>query len=314
MTAKNSTKLTALYGGPGIGSESSKNSGEIHIYGGTLDVSGGLYGAGIGGGRRGDGTVFLHGGHVKAIGGEGAPGIGGGKGGDGTVTICGGSVRAVRNWNASAAICAATVIFTWDDYNKTLSLEADSIGGNIVFQKSFLFENTKETARPDNIAGSHTLVPAMAMYFDANGGTGSMPYQAAARKEKVLMPECGFTPPAGKVFDHWESDGSVFRAYDSYTVINDRTFTAVWTNAQNLTFESVTVENPEGTITKTWGDAPFTNGLTGAQTEVTWMSADETVATVDGNGQVTLVGSGETRIIAQAADTDDYAGRLPAIR
>ena len=67
---------------------------------GTLTVTGGSYGAGIGG-RNGDkngssgGNITINGGNVTATGGEEAAGIGGGQGGSGgNITINGGSVAA----------------------------------------------------------------------------------------------------------------------------------------------------------------------------------------------------------------------------
>ena len=67
----------------GIGSDSGKHSGAVHIYGGTLEIHGGYRSAGIGGGFKGNGNVTIHGGHVEAYGGELAPGLGGGCLGEG---------------------------------------------------------------------------------------------------------------------------------------------------------------------------------------------------------------------------------------
>ena len=291
----------------GIGSSQGMNSGAIHIYGGTVEIHGGKYAAGIGGGYQGNGNVTVHGGHVEATGGDLAPGIGGGALGGGTVTLRGGSLKATGGSNAKA-INASTVNFAWDSYNIPLHLEADSIGGNIVFQKGFLLENTEETALPGNIPGNVTMIPAMGMFFDANGGSGSMDYRAVVRKGAFTLPACEFAAPEGKTFDCWQSDnGGIFHPGLTCTFIQGRAFKALWATVQHLSFNSVTGENPEGSITKTWGDAPFTNAVTGAQTGVTWMSTDETVATVDGNGQVTLTGTGEARIIATAGKTAEFA-------
>ncbi len=64
--------------------------------------------------------------------------------------------------------------------------------------------------------------------------------------------------------------------------------------SQTLTFASETVE-------KTYGDAAFTNALTGAVGAVTYESSDETVATVAADGTVTIVGAGTATITATAA-------------
>ena len=63
----------------------------------------------------------------------------------------------------------------------------------------------------------------------------------------------------------------------------------------------------QGAVTKTYGDGAFTNELTGAQTGATYTSSDTSVATVDANGQVTILKAGRTTITATAAETADYA-------
>ena len=74
---------------------------------GTLTVTGGSYGAGIGG-RNGDrngsscGNITIHGGSVAATGGDEAAGIGGGVfGSGGNITINGGNVTASGGENAA---------------------------------------------------------------------------------------------------------------------------------------------------------------------------------------------------------------------
>ena len=73
---------------------------------------------------------------------------------------------------------------------------------------------------------------------------------------------------------------------------------------QKLEFKGV--EN--GKVTKTYGDQPFTEPLTGAETTVTYTSSDENVAKVNTKtGEVTIVGAGTAEITATAAQTDVYA-------
>ena len=58
-------------------------------------------------------------------------------------------------------------------------------------------------------------------------------------------------------------------------------------------------------VEKTYGDAAFTNPLTNTgDGTVTYTSGDETVATVDANGLVTIVGAGETTITAALSDAN----------
>lgn len=56
-----------------------------------------------------------------------------------------------------------------------------------------------------------------------------------------------------------------------------------------------------GSVTKTFGDAVFTNTLTNSHgVAVTYSSSDETVATVNGSGQVTILKAGSTTITASS--------------
>lgn len=56
--------------------------------------------------------------------------------------------------------------------------------------------------------------------------------------------------------------------------------------------------------TLTWGDS-YTNAAT-AKTEISYKSSDETVATVDGNGKLTIKKAGTVKITATAAKSDQY--------
>lgn len=76
-----------------------------------------------------------------------------------------------------------------------------------------------------------------------------------------------------------------------------------------LTVELVTPEMTfaESTIEKFTTDAAFTNALTcDSDGEITYESSNEAAATVDANGQITIVGEGTATITATAAATDKY--------
>ena len=91
-------KLTAEGGryGAGIGGGNKGNGDNIAITGGEVEATGGGAGAGIGGGYKGDGSnITITGGKVTAIGGKNGAGIGGGLTGNGNhITITGGEVEA----------------------------------------------------------------------------------------------------------------------------------------------------------------------------------------------------------------------------
>ncbi|RKM63389.1 hypothetical protein D6856_04500 [Butyrivibrio sp. XB500-5] len=74
--------------GAGIGGGFRGSGTDITIEGGEVTATGGEYGAGIGGGERGSGTdITIEGGEVTATGGDGGAGIGGGNEGSGTGII-----------------------------------------------------------------------------------------------------------------------------------------------------------------------------------------------------------------------------------
>jgi len=92
------------------GLQKSNSGGKLTICGGkkgngSLEATGGKYGAGIGGGDSGAGTnITISGGVVTATGGNNGAGIGGGDSGDGTsITISGGVVTATGGgiWNGA---------------------------------------------------------------------------------------------------------------------------------------------------------------------------------------------------------------------
>ena len=103
-----------------------------------------------------------------------------------------------------------------------------------------------------------------------------------------------------------EDDVVVFTVSAKCNNYQDFTYTVRVTltarDPQKLEFKGV--EN--GKVTKTYGDQPFTEPLTGAETTVTYTSSDETVATVDSTGKVTIKGAGTATITAKASATPDY--------
>ncbi len=67
--------------------------------------------------------------------------------------------------------------------------------------------------------------------FNSNGGSGSMSSTDKAYNSSYSLPSCTFTPPSGKVFDHWgagSAGGTSYDVDDLYTVTGDITFYAVW--------------------------------------------------------------------------------------
>ena len=98
-------KLTAEGGkyGAGIGGGNKGNGDNIAISGGDVKATGGTWGAGIGGGKNGAGSgITISGGEVEATGGSAGAGIGGGYEGDGSnITITDSKVTATGGYGGA---------------------------------------------------------------------------------------------------------------------------------------------------------------------------------------------------------------------
>lgn len=65
--------------------------------------------------------------------------------------------------------------------------------------------------------------------FDKNGGGGAMPDVTVNDGDNYTLPPCGFTPPAGQVFDQWEADGTKYNPGDIINnIIADLSVKAIW--------------------------------------------------------------------------------------
>ncbi len=103
ISGTGSVEATGGYFGAGIGGGEDGDSGIITISGGIVTAHGGYNAAGIGGGTDGDsGIITISDGTVTAHGGTNAAGIGSGQRGDAEeITITGGTITAYGGYNAA---------------------------------------------------------------------------------------------------------------------------------------------------------------------------------------------------------------------
>ncbi len=140
--------------------------------------------------------------------------------------------------------------------------------------KSFVFPDCNESLIPEGMAfagwgnGTYTMEPGKtrrpagnemwsAVYtdkvvisFDSNGGSGVMPTVDSYEGYIYRLPECKFTAPEGKEFDHWELDGEIYYPDGSYEVgTKDAVFTAVW-NDHDFSWDGAHHEGKAATCTE----------------------------------------------------------------
>lgn len=115
----------------GIGSVTQGSCGDITINGGTVTVTGGANGAGIGGAGS---NVTINRGTVTATGGANAAGIGGA---DSTVTVNGGAVTATGGSNAAGISGSAITLNNAEIPYSEISITSDRYSGAVTLGDSF---------------------------------------------------------------------------------------------------------------------------------------------------------------------------------
>jgi len=130
--------------------------------------------------------------------------------------------------------------------------------------KAWAIGNTSGTQR--NAGGSYTFTADTTVYalwedvtytitFDANGGDGTMTAGTATYGKPFVLPENGFTPPAGMRFKTWaigSPSGTQRSAGESHTFDADTTVYAVWEDIPTYT---ITYDANGGTASMTAGTA-----------------------------------------------------------
>ena len=87
------------------------------------------------------------------------------------------------------------------------------------------------------------------VFFDANGGSGSMGAQAVRRGETVTLPACEFTAPSGSVFEAWRVNGVKYTVGTTLLPEEDIHVTAIWNDKYECS-----VSNGETTVTRYKGN------------------------------------------------------------
>ena len=228
--------------GAGIGSgDEAKSSGKVLIHGGKVTAVGGDEAAGIGGGNEVCGAhVNIYGGYVEAYcSGEYGAGIGGGDEGNGDITgIYGGTVIATAGTGNTQAIghgqdagwTDSTEIGRYckvkDSQGKEVQKDArvnTCYGHKVTVEpcnhnERMLYNPNRHQIQCTWCAGdgdwqAHEFDPetgkcvcgvsSYVVRFDPGEGSGKMDNAVVGIEGNFTLPNCSFTPPAGKKFYAW---------------------------------------------------------------------------------------------------------------
>ena len=172
--------------------------GTLIINGGNINVTGGTYGAGIGGSKNNinGGRIVINGGVVNAHGGWGAAGIGGGfKGWSGNYGVCGditingGQVTAIAGekscsvGHGSYGSGGGQLTLGWtnpSDYFQCGNVEVGSV--RFADGKQFVLDGTTTIATTGNI-NNKKIVPYVAVPALSGNGTAANPYTIGSADE-----------------------------------------------------------------------------------------------------------------------------------
>ena len=142
--------------------------------------------------------------------------------------------------------------YTVDEGYELLSgaaLTHDLAGGfNAKIVPSFNFIEIKYTV---------SAAPTYTVSFVSDGGSGTMEAVPVVYGEYTL-PECTFTPPAGKQFKAWSVGGSEKAVGDKITVTANTTVTAVWEDAKIL-INTISIKGITAPVDRAY---PVTTGIT----------------------------------------------------
>ena len=159
---------------------------------------------------------------------------------------------------------------------------------------------------------TYTLnVASDAMEVTSAGYTGAYDGKAHSITVTVISPE-GATVKYGKTQGTYDLDANpTYTDAGRYTVYYQVTkagyITVTGSEVVSITAGAGSISFAEASVSKTVGDEPFTNALTNTgDGAVTYESSDTNVATVDANGQVSIVGAGNTIITATVGDGNNY--------
>ncbi len=333
MTARGGTYTSAANsgGGAGIGGGNSKSGGTVNITGGSVTATGGAMAAGIGGGSNSGGnggTVGISGSAVvKATGGQyrtvvgtdTAVGIGGGchSASPGELGI--GSSRWLYGDRTN------DLDINVNDANYILSGEVSSysgnrsrymvVNGNHAHKFTYTASGAIVTATcsiagctlPDGMVDLTIVAPAHAVYADGKDAAATLDglddFNAATGKT-LTATDMRYVGRDGTAYAESATAPTDAGKYTAKTTVEN----VIARVDYKIAKATASLSYAKTSLTKTYGDAAFTNPLTNeSKAPVAYESSNAKVATVDKSGKVTIKGTGTATITAPYAGDDTHA-------
>ena len=211
-----------IYGGTviiqdGVSFSGDPNSGfcMLHNYGGTLIIEGGSFTGGLTAVGSSAGTTTIKGGSFTGAKWANIYYKGG------TIDLSAMGDNAVGMTIRFQVIASVEDAFTLGDGQAIVDRY-----GNVV---------TSVTSTTN----SYTVVAAVEISFDANGGSGSMD-SVSILSGNYTLPECGFTAPAGKKFVGWTDVTGTdwYSPGSSMDITGDTTLYAFWVDIVTISFDA----------------------------------------------------------------------------
>ncbi|MBQ6518787.1 MAG: hypothetical protein IJI14_08705 [Anaerolineaceae bacterium] len=149
---------------------------------------------------------------------------------------------AGTGWSSGAAAQYYETAAVTDSTGTVTFTLPDKYEDNRVVQKVWLLAEDVNDGNQSNYAGApvEVTIPYLLQFAPGEGGSGTMDSKSVSEGDSFRFPACTFTPPAGKIFDHWKISGVDGLFYEGSVI-------SIVPNC---------VENGVITVTAYWNDAP----------------------------------------------------------
>ena len=212
------------------------------------------------------------------------------------------------NWNKNTT-SNTTLYAKWTEhglknYRTTCCTELGTIGGAVTLTQNGTSVTVKSWTYTQGGAAAESNIDTydVYLYSDVDGYADPISTQTCAYNAKATG--VTFTGLSYARTYKLKIGATANTNYCDITPVQVGTINEVSTQTFQLACEDAELAYATGSVTKTFGDAAFTNNTLSNthSVAITYGSSDETVATVDAAGEVTILKAGTTTITATSAE------------